>query len=122
MLEVLLESRGVKEPRPVLGAEMSATVNGTIVAVLIVGGHRLVRDMEEVDQKLAFLIPVDRGTPTPEEHLTYVTFGGGISDNGVAQAVKQQVDPNGAYALPQIAGSPSEAEPPTRPPPQAQAA
>ncbi|HVT37697.1 MAG TPA: energy transducer TonB [Gemmatimonadaceae bacterium] len=122
MLEVLLESRGVKQPRPVLGAVVSAMVHATIVAIVVVGGHRLVRDMEDVDQKLAFLVPVDRGTPTPEQHLTYVAVGGGISDNGVAQAAKQQVDPNGSYALPQIAGSRSEAEQPVRPMPEAQVA
>jgi hypothetical protein len=122
MLEVLLESRGVKEPRPVLGAVMSATVHATIVAVLVVGGQRLVRSMEEVDQKLAFLVPVDHGMPTPEQHLTFVAVGGGVADNGVAQAAKTVVDPNGVYALPQIAGSPSEAEQPTKPAPEPQVA
>jgi outer membrane biosynthesis protein TonB len=115
MLEVLLESRGVKAPRPVLGAAISATVHATIVAVLVVGGHRLVRTMEDIDQKLSFLIPVDRGAPTPVQHLTFVAVGGGLADNGVAQAEKKAVDPKGDFALPQISGSPSEAEQPAKP-------
>ena len=111
MLEVLLESRGVKEPRPVLGAVVSAIVHASIVAVLVVGGPRLVRHIsDEFSQKLLFLVPVDRGAPTPVEHLTYLAYGGGSSAQGVVQGAKTVIDPRNAYALKQFSAAPVRTE------------
>jgi outer membrane biosynthesis protein TonB len=122
MLEVLLESRGIREQRPVVGATIISTVaHAAIVAALVVAGPRLARELaDEFNQKLAFLIPIDRGAPTPVEHLTFVSVGGGVADQGAAEAAKKAIDPKGELAVPQIAGSPAEQEQPAIVPVQPQ--
>jgi outer membrane biosynthesis protein TonB len=109
MLEVLLESRGVKEPRPVFETLISAAVHAAIVLAFIVAAPRLVHELsDELSQKLTFLIPVDRGSPSPEQHLTYMAIGGGVADEGLPRAETKTIDPKGEFALPQITGTPTD--------------
>lgn len=109
MLEVLLESRSVKEPRPIVGALISTIVHAAIVGVIVVAGPNLMRDLSsEFTQTLEFLIPTDRGSPSPAEHLTFMAVGGGVANQGALEAAKKAFSKDGEFAIPQVAGAPAE--------------
>lgn len=113
MLEVLLESRSVRPPRPVVGAVISTIVHATIAAAFVVVAPRLARDLaDEFNEKLAFLIPNDRGAPSPAEHLTFMAVGGGLAKEGALQAEKKELARDGEFAIPQVAGAPVEVDRP----------
>jgi TonB family protein len=121
MLEVLLESRSVRPPRPVAGAVISTIVHVTIVAVFVVAAPRLARNLaDEFNEKLAFLIPNDRGAPSPAEHLTFMAVGGGVAREGAADAVKKELAKDGDFAVPQIAGTPVDLDHPVAAPAEPQ--
>jgi periplasmic protein TonB len=109
MLDILLESRRVREPRPLFETTISAAVHTAIVLAFVVTAPRLVHELsDELTQKLSFLIPVDRGSPSPEQHLTYVAMGAGVADQGTLSAERKAIDPKGELALPQVSGTPTD--------------
>ena len=123
MLEVLLESRGVRQKRPLIATCISTLVHLTIVVALVWGGRHLAGQLgDDLVQQLSFIVPVDRGSPSPQQHLTYVAMGGGVSDRGMLEADKRRVDEKGAFALPQIAGAPTEPDVPVLAPTTPQSA
>ena len=97
-----------------LGSQSRRSLIGfAIVLAFVWGGPRLASMLsDELNQKLSFILPVDRGSPSPQQHLTYVAMGGGVSDRGMLEADKKRVDEKGEFALPQIAGTPTEADVP----------
>jgi protein TonB len=79
MLDVLLESRGVRAPRPLLEAAFSALTHGALILALVVGpslGNRRVDDppVQQTTEAL-YLLPPDRAGPRQQEHLRFVAAG-----------------------------------------------
>lgn len=87
MLDVLLESQGPKAERPLVEAVLSAGVHFAIVIGLLwLAGPALERQLGlgDAEHNTEFLFPKIRGSATPEEHLTYLATGGGVSGTGAA--------------------------------------
>jgi TonB family protein len=94
MLEVLLESRHVKPPTPVVGAGVSAFAHVAIIAVIAVASRHIVEDWRETShQVLQYLLPPDR-TPKPEQQsIRFVARGDGEAPyGGEAGALKYRVN------------------------------
>jgi outer membrane biosynthesis protein TonB len=94
MLEVLLESRHVKPPTPVVGAGVSAFAHVAIVAIIALASRHIVEDWRETSQQaLQYLLPPDR-TPKPEQQsIKYVARGHGEAPfGGDAGALKYRVN------------------------------
>lgn len=126
MLEVLLESRGAKSPRPFVEAAFSAGVHVVLViAVVLMAGPRLTRELAlhlgDPERNSEFLFPKIRGAPTPEEHLTYLATGVGLSDVGTAADGTQSRQDRAESARLQVADAapPAERPPETRSEPRA---
>lgn len=104
MLEVLLESRHVKPPPPVVGAGVSAFAHVAIVVALALASRQIVDDWRETTQEvLQYLLPPDR-LPQPEQHsIKYVARGEGESPYGGA-AGSLEFQENAAAGLARRAG------------------
>jgi protein TonB len=81
MLDVLLESRGVRTPRPLLEAILSAVAHGAIVVFILVGPS-LGNHLDYADRKKdeitlpEYILPPDKSAPPQEEHLQFMAVGG----------------------------------------------
>jgi len=94
MLEVLLESRNVKPPTPVVGAGLSAVAHVAIVTVIALASRHIVEDWRETSQHaLQYLLPPDR-TPKPEQQsIKFVAHGEGEAPfGGDAGSLKYRVN------------------------------
>ena len=112
MLEVLLESHGVRGPRPVGGAIASTLAHAALITALVLAGRSVAKSLrDDFSQNLSFLVPTDRGGSSAAEHLTYVAPAGGRSPNGAEEGSKQKPADQGAFVLPQIAGTPIPIDP-----------
>jgi TonB family protein len=82
MLEVLLESRAVRAPRPLYEAIISAAAHGALIVVLIVGpslaNRELVAQSEEATPPV-YIAPPDR-VQSREQHVQFVAVGGAQTD------------------------------------------
>ena len=78
MLEVLLESRHVKPPAPVVGAGVSAFAHVAIVMVIAIASRNIVDDWRETSREvLQYLLPPDRA-PKPEQRpVRFFDWGAG---------------------------------------------
>src|SRR5450755_3357971 len=81
MLEVLLESRGARTPRPLYEAMISAVSHGAIVVLIVVGpsmsNHLIIPQHEEGETTAPkFLVPPDRSAPPQQEHTQFMSVGG----------------------------------------------
>ncbi len=100
MLDVLLESRGVRTPRPLLEATLSALAHGALIVAAIAGpslGNRFVDDKPEPETTEAlYMVPPDRSGPRQQEHLQFVSVGEkGSSTNEVTNG-SQPANPSSA--------------------------
>ena len=80
MFEVLLETKHIRPPRPVLETAVSALVHVSIVALLVAGTSVATNPYarEQLDTFLQFLFPPDRAMKAGDEHLAYM----GVSELG----------------------------------------
>ncbi len=82
MLDVLLESRGVRTPRPMFEATLSALAHGALIAFIVVGPSLAPNSMRPLAKKLDeltpadYIVPPDKSGPPQEEHLQFVAVGG----------------------------------------------
>ncbi len=79
MLDVLLESRGVRTPRPLLEATFSALAHGALIVAAIASpslSSRRVDDppVQQTTQAL-YVVPPDQSGPRQEEQLRFVSVG-----------------------------------------------
>jgi TonB family protein len=111
MLEVLLESRGVRAPRPVVGVAISVAVHVTVLVAMGVSAQRAAEELasrapqERIDPPV-FVVPPNRAVPSRAERLRFVELGGGSADDGTRDGAKKLAD-QGEFAAPLIAGSES---------------
>jgi TonB family protein len=105
MLEVLLESRGVRAPRPVGEAIISTAVHAAVVLSLLVAAHSVAKQIQGDKQAPEFVLPTDRGRPSPAQKLTYIAVGIGDAKFGSTSGAPK-LEKQGEAALPQIGGSP----------------
>ena len=77
MFDVLLESRRVRPPRPVVETVVSAVVHVALIAAIAAGTAVAANDQvrDEVNSFLKFLFPPDRASRPGEEHLAYMGVG-----------------------------------------------
>ena len=85
MLEVLLESRGVRPPRPLFEATISTVAHGALVVCILVGpslGNSAFDAQKKVDEITppAYIPPPDKSGPVQEEHLQFIAMGGKGAD------------------------------------------
>jgi periplasmic protein TonB len=112
MLEVLFASRGVRTPRPVAGAIVSAAMHGVVLMALVVNASRSARErleflQHQLDQSKIlpmFLVPPNRGAPPMVEQIQYMAMGAGNAADGIA-ASKKKFDKKGDLGLAQIKGA-----------------
>lgn len=102
MLEVLLESRGVRTPRPMYEAVISAVAHGAIVVFIIVGPsmrNRLYIPQRETPETTPpkFLVPPDRSAPPQQEHTQFISVGGKGADRA-EKPEEQKPDPQASTA------------------------
>jgi TonB family protein len=122
MLEVLLESRGARAPRPVAGVAISVAVHfAALVAMGVSAQHaaeELARRLEQdrIDPPI-FVVPPNRAIPSRAEKLRFIELGGGTSDKGTPDGAKKLAD-QGDFSAPLIAGSESPVDVPEVPTPQ----
>ena len=81
MLDVLLESRGVRTPRPMFEATISALAHGALIVLIIVGpslGNISNDRTKRLDENTSaeFILPPDKSGPPREEHLQFMAVGG----------------------------------------------
>ena len=84
MFEVLLESRQVRPPRPVIATAFSTAVHAAII-VTLVGGTAVVTSEEfnpMMERIAAFLVPPDRANKPGEETLAYMADAASGSPRG----------------------------------------
>lgn len=83
MLEVLLESRHVKPPAPVVGAGLSAFAHVAIVVLVAVASRHIVEDWRETSQQvLEYLLPRDRAPKPEQQSIRFMARGGGEAPLG----------------------------------------
>jgi TonB family protein len=79
MLDVLLESRGVRAPRPLLEATLSVLAHGALIVALVAGpalGKRAAEDPPLQETTVAlYVVPPDQAGPRQNEHLQFVSEG-----------------------------------------------
>lgn len=77
MFEVLLETKHVGPPRPILETAVSALVHVTIIAAFVAGTTVVANPdaREKFESFLQFLFPPDRSSKPGEEHLAYMGVG-----------------------------------------------
>ena len=94
MFEVLLETKHVRPPRPILETAVSAFVHVSIIAALVasttVAANTDARD--KLDSFLQFLFPPDRASKPGDEHLAYMGAGQIGSVKGEMQGERVKVD------------------------------
>jgi protein TonB len=107
MFEVLLESRHVRPPRPVVATAVSAAVHAGLVA-LIAGGAAVATSSDEMnplwDHIARFLAPPPREIGAPAERLSFVGLGAEGSARGQRDAEPVRVkekEPAGDAVVPQ---------------------
>jgi hypothetical protein len=96
MLEVLLESRHVKPPPPVVGAGVSAFAHVAIIVLVAVASRHIAEDWRETSQQaLQYLFPPDH-TPKPEQQsIRFIARGEGEAPlGGDAGSLKYRVNAN----------------------------
>jgi len=81
MLEVLLESRGARTPRPLYEATISAVTHGAIVVLIVIGpsmsNHLIIPQHEDGETTAPkFVVPPDRSAPPQQEHTQFMSVGG----------------------------------------------
>jgi TonB family protein len=79
MLDVLLESRAVRTPRPLYEAIISAAVHGALLVALVVGPSLANRAFDPNDAESTppvYIAPPDRFQPK-EQHVQFMAVGGG---------------------------------------------
>lgn len=111
MFEVLLETKHVGPPRPILETMVSAFVHIAIVA-LLVGGTTVAANPDARDQFesfLQFLFPPDRAMKAGEEHLAYVGAGVVGSPKGDTHGEQVKVDEKATSGDPVIPQQATEA-------------
>jgi TonB family protein len=95
MFEVLLESRHVRPPRPVVATVFSAAFHTGIV-VLIIGGATAAATSEEMNplwEKIArFLAPPDKAVGAAAEKLSFMGLEAQGSERGQQDAAPVKVD------------------------------
>lgn len=94
MFDVLLESRHVRPPRPVIQTVVSVAVHAAIIA-LIVGSTAVATNDQARDNFnsfIQFLFPPDRANKPGAEHLAYVGIGATGSPRGQQQGAPVKVD------------------------------
>ncbi len=116
MLEVLLESRGVRAPRPVVGTAVSLVVHVAVLIAMGVSAQRAADELasrppQEQVEPPTFLVPPNRAQPSSAEHLRFVELGGGTDEHGKPDGVRKLED-QGDFAPPLAAGSESPADVP----------
>jgi TonB family protein len=82
MLEVLLESRAVRTPRPLYEAIISATAHGALVVALVVGPSLAKNEFDaqkELPTPPVYIAPPDR-LQSREQHVQFVAVGGAQTD------------------------------------------
>ncbi|HEV8410516.1 MAG TPA: energy transducer TonB [Gemmatimonadaceae bacterium] len=96
MLEVLLESRAVRTPRPLYEAIISAAAHGALVVALVVGPSLASSDLAEKKSDdvtpPVYIAPPDR-FQSREQHVQFVAMGGAqteLRDAGRAPVPDQQ--------------------------------
>jgi protein TonB len=111
MLEVLFSSRGVRTPRPVTGAIVSAAVHAAVVTALVVSTGRSAREhLEFLQHQLEegklpmFLVPPNRGAPPTVEQIQYIATGAGNARDGV-ETSRRKFNEKGDFGLAQIRGA-----------------
>jgi TonB family protein len=78
MLDVLLESRGVRSPRPLLEATLSALTHGALVVALVASpslGKRVIDEPPQETIEAMYVVPPDQAGPRQEQHLQFVADG-----------------------------------------------
>jgi TonB family protein len=87
MFDVLLESRHVRPPRPVVETAVSAVVHIAIIASLVAGTAVATNKglQDDMQSFLQFLFPPDRANKPGDEHLAYV----GVDVAGVPRGERQ---------------------------------
>lgn len=77
MFEVLLETNGVRSPRPIFETAVSALVHVAIIAIVVTGTGIAASPeaREKFESFLQFLLPPDRARNPGEEQLAYVGVG-----------------------------------------------
>ena len=94
MFEVLLETKHVRPPRPVLETAVSAAVHVAIIAALV-GGTTVVanQDMRDrIERMVQYLFPPDRSMKPGEEHLAFIGVGMPGSPDGERRGEPVKVD------------------------------
>ena len=84
MFDVLLESRHVRPPRPVVETAVSAVVHALIIAA-VVGGTAVATNegiRDDVNSFLQYLFPPDRTNKPGQENLAYMGVGAVGSPKG----------------------------------------
>ena len=116
MFEVLLETKHVRPPRPILETAVSALVHVSIVAALVTGTTVVANPdaRDKLDSFLQFLFPPDRAAKPGDEHLAYMGVGmiGSVRGEARGEPVKveekattgEAVVPQQATELAQLSG------------------
>ena len=101
MLDVLLESRGVRRPRPVVEAMISAAAHAALIAFVVVvpvldNPFEQHKTKDELTPPV-YLVPPDKSGPPQEEHLQFMAVGGkGTERDQTGEAVKPEHESSAA--------------------------
>jgi len=94
MFDVLLESKQLRPPRPLIQAVVSIVVHGAAIAIIVGTTAVATNDdvREELNSFIQFLFPPDRVNKPGEEHLAYVGVGATGSPRGQLQGQPVKVN------------------------------
>lgn len=101
MFEVLLESRGVRAPRPVISSTLSIAAHAAILASTISGAHflfegnRTPQDLRVLSEMVRYLVPPERTAAPYSDRLRFSTAAGGSTAAGIMEGQTRRISENG---------------------------
>lgn len=101
MFEVLLESRGVRAPRPTISTALSIAAHAALLSGSVTGAHFLFdsnRTQAQIDvltEMVRYLIPPERKAAPYSDRLQYSAVSGGTTAAGIMEGRTRTISDNG---------------------------
>jgi TonB family protein len=101
MFEVLLESRGVRPPRPMISSALSVAAHAALAVGSVTSAHflfdseRTPRDLEVLTEMVRYLVPPEREAAPYSDRLRYSTAAGGSTAAGIMEGHTRNISENG---------------------------